>query len=479
MLAISTFEEDIQFNVLPKLTISLPAESIDISQWNIPERIELADPHFHENGEIDMLIGAEYFLNLLREGRLKACEGGPTLQNTVFGWIVASQVPECSLPSPQAAVYLCSLSELNDQLTRFWELETCHTKNTHSVEEMMCEKIFKTTTTRDESGRFVVTLPKKNDVIQRLGDSRSTALKRFLCLERRFALNQDLKALYCDFIHEYQSMGHMKEVQDNQTAETVYYLPHHAVLKPESTTTKLRVVFDASCQSSTGVSLNEGLMVGPVVQEDLFAISIRFRFHPIAIVADVAKMYRMINVQPEDQNLQRIFWRESANEELREFQLTTVTYGTASAPYLATRCLQQLAIEGEGTHQTAAKILKEDFYVDDMITGVEDVEEGVKLVNEMIMLTNTAGFVLRKWNSNCEEVLANLPADLRDERPVYELDSSRATIKTLGLAWDPHCDSFRFSVPKWNSTTSITKRIVASDASMLPSWNSRSSGGSS
>lgn len=464
---ISDFEEDIQFSVLPRLTVTLPAESFDISRWEIPEDVVLADPNFHENGDIDMLIGAEYFLDLLQEGSIKLCEGGPTLQKTVFGWIVAGRIPDESNPGPQAAVFLCSLAELNDQLAKFWELETCHVTSTYSVEESLCEQIFRKTTIRDESGRYGVTLPKKNEVIQHLGDTRSSALKRFLSLERRFAYNLELKAMYAEFIHEYQSMGHMKEVEDELAGVPAYYLPHHAVLRPESTTTKLRVVFDASCRSTTGVSLNDGLMVGPVVQDNLFAISLRFRFHPIAIVADVEKMYRMINVQPSDQKLQRILWRESPNDDIREFQLTTVTYGTASAPYLATRCLQQLAEEGEASHPTAAKILKKDFYVDDMITGVQTEDEGKLLVNEMNDLMSSAGMTLRKWNSSHETILEGLPDHLRDVRAVRELDSSSSTIKTLGMAWDPRSDSFCFSVPKWNSASIITKRIVASDASLL------------
>ncbi|XP_038119409.1 uncharacterized protein LOC119769812 [Culex quinquefasciatus] len=416
---ISDFEEDIQFNDLPRLTVSLQAESFDISRWEIPEDIVLADPNFHENNEIDMLIGTEYFLDLLQDGTMKLCDGGPTLQNTVFGWIVAGRIPEEPNRGPQAAVFLCSLVELNDQV------------------------LYRKTTIRDESGRYVVTLPKKTDVIQQLGDTRSSAVKRFLSLERRFAFNPELKAMYAAFIHEYQSLGHMKELEDTQTEVPAYYLPHHAVLRPESTTTKLRVVFDASCRSTTGVSLNDGLMVGPVLQDNLFAISLRFRFHPIAIVADVEKMYRMINVQPDDQKLQRIIWRKSPTDELREFQLTTVTYGTASAPYLATRCLQQLAEEGEVSHPTAAKILKKDFYVDDMITGAQNEEEGKLLINEMIELMSSAGMTLRKWNSSHEKILEGLPDHLRDVRDVQELQEYWRKYRRNLLAIES------LSIPRW------------------------------
>ncbi|XP_058828570.1 uncharacterized protein LOC131688381 [Topomyia yanbarensis] len=440
----------------------------EIYQWNVPNEIILADPDFNKAAEIDMIIGAEYYLDLLLDGKRKLWKQGPTLQNTVFGWIVSGRLTDSTSALSTAAVYLCSTTALQDQVTKFWELESCQVKSTYSIEETRCEEIFEQTTTRDDTGRFVVTLPKKDYVIQKLGDSKASALRRFMSLERRFATNPEMKTLYCEFIREYQYMGHMRKVDDQAVAPgPVYYLPHHAVLKPDSTTTKLRVVFDASSRTSTGIALNDGLMVGPVVQDDLMSIIIRFRMYRLALVADIAKMYRMINVQQSDQGLQRIIWRESENDPIQTFELTTVTYGTSAAPYLATRCLRRLAEDGDKSHPVAAKVLKKDFYVDDMITGVSSVKEGRSLIREMNNLLDSAGFILRKWNSNCQEILADLPAGLRDHRDILELDSSTSTVKTLGLAWEPCTDCFRFEVPRWNTSAIVTKRVILSDASKL------------
>ncbi|XP_062538647.1 uncharacterized protein LOC134206920 [Armigeres subalbatus] len=151
-------------------------------------------------------------------------------------------------------------------------------------------------------------------------------------------------------------MGHMEKIREEDfSGAALYFLPHHAVLKPDSTTTKLRVVFDATCKTSSGLSLNDGLMIGPVVQDDLISIHAHFRLHRIGIVADVTKMYRMIKMCPRDQKLQLILWRNSTDEPIEVFQLMTVTYGTASAPFLATRCMVQLAEDGEATHPGAAE----------------------------------------------------------------------------------------------------------------------------
>ncbi|XP_062708860.1 uncharacterized protein LOC134288330 [Aedes albopictus] len=286
-------------------------------------------------------------------------------------------------------------------------------------------------------------------------------------MERRFPANAELKAMYAEFIREYLELGHMKEVEGDAEEVRRYFLPHHAVLKPDSTTTKLRVVFDASCQTSTGVSLNDALMVGPVVQDDLSSICLRFRTHRIAVNADIAKMYRMIRVQPQDYLLQSIKWRNDPSEPLRTYELTTVTYGTSSVPYLATKCLQRLAEDGKASHPVASEVIEKDFYVDDMLTGVDTVDEGRQLVTEVIELSNSAGFTLRKWNSNSAELLEVVPENLRDIRSILALDSAETAIKTLGLAWEPATDVFRFTFPSFNWTAMITKRIVVSDVSRL------------
>lgn len=109
----------------------------------------------------------------------------------------------------------------------------------------------------------------------------------------------------------------------------------------DSTMTKLRV-FDTSCKTSTRVSFNDALMIGPIVQGMKVDTTYRFRTHRFALVGNVAKMYRMVLMNAADQQLQIIFWRYNPSESYRTFALTTVTYGTASAPYLATKFLQRL-----------------------------------------------------------------------------------------------------------------------------------------
>ena len=89
-----------------------------------------------------------------------------------------------------------------------------------------------------------------------------------------------------------------------------FYFSHHYVFNNSSTTTKLRVVFDGSAKITSGTSLNDRLMVGPKIQKDLFRILIRFRMHPVALSADIAKMYRQVQLDKEDKDYHRLLWKE-------------------------------------------------------------------------------------------------------------------------------------------------------------------------
>jgi hypothetical protein len=128
-------------------------------------------------------------------------------------------------------------------------------------------------------------------------------------------------------------------------------------------TTRTRVVFDGGAKTSNGMSLSDILQVGATVQQDLYSIVLRFRTHHVWFTADIAKMYLQIVVHPQDRDLQRILWRYSSEEPIQEYRLTTVTYGTSSAPFLATRCLKKLEDDNEPQYPRAAHVLNHEFYI--------------------------------------------------------------------------------------------------------------------
>ncbi|XP_062538337.1 uncharacterized protein LOC134206623 [Armigeres subalbatus] len=341
-------------------------------------------------------------------------------------------------------------------------METIPSAPVRSTEESICEEHYAASTMRNSAGRYIVRLPRTEDSEKVLGESRSIADRRFLSLERRLDRDPATKDSYHRFMEEYLQLGHMQEVPEPVDDRIEHsYIPHHVVFKESSTTTKVRVVFDASCRTSSGYSLNDTLLVGPVVQQDLYSIYMRFRTKRIAIVADVEKMYRQVLHHPDDRRLLRIRYRRCPSDPIATFELQTVTYGTASAPYLATKTLQQIAIDQAEFYPAAVDPVVEDFYVDDLLSGASDVESAKTLRLQITAMLGSAGFSLKKWASNAPEVLRDVPPEDLAIQPLHDLQDEQI-ISTLGLLWDPKADNLRFKVEVPLPAAILTKRKVMS-----------------
>lgn len=273
-----------------------------------------------------------------------------------------------------------------------------------------------------------------------------------------------MQKMYGEFMTEYEALGHMSPVTD--TADRGLprcYLPHHGVLKASSTTTKLWVVFNGLQRLASGTSFNAHLLTGPDLLAALPNVLLRWRGHQYVMAADIEKMYRQILVHPNDRDLQRIVWRQSKSEDVREYRLNTVTYGLACAPYLAIRTLRQLA-DDEGDCLPLATALKTDTYVDDILTGADSLQGALTMQRQLVDLCRAGGFALRKWMANSHELLQTIPTDFRlvEDPRTWKPHTSLSMHSTLGLLWYPESDTFGYRVPE-NRSDVVTRRTVLSD----------------
>lgn len=471
---ISDYEKTISCLILPRLTNDIPAQVIDPKRINVPDNIALADNAYNKPQKIDMLLGAELFYDLICPGQIKSAIDGPIIQETRLGWIVAGPVPNSNTNAGRdlyANITLMSqvvINNLEDQMSKFWRLETLsNDTNNYTMEEKACQSYFNKTVRRDSDGKFIVKLPFKNDV-KEIGNSYPIALRRFLSLEKRFKCNPALKIEYIKFIKEYIELKHMQvyNEEDSKNVVSDYFLPHHAVININSTTTRLRVVFDGSCKTNIGLSLNDALLKGPTIQEELITILARFRKHKFALSADVSKMYRQIWVDPQHRDYQKIIWRENSTEPLRTYRLNTVTYGTVPASFLATGCLFKLAEEEYQVFPDACDAIKSDFYMDDYLGGSDTKDNALKLRNSLIEVMRRGGFPLRKWMSNSSELLTDIPDIGNKSMTIMELENEMT--KILGLLWCPERDVFKYKIEitKLNDLT-VTKRNILSQIASL------------
>ncbi|XP_022836864.1 uncharacterized protein LOC111364242, partial [Spodoptera litura] len=407
-----SFSVQVEAFVLGTITSLLPSEKLEQSYWPELQGITLADPEFHIPSKIDILLGAEIYSKVLRDGLIQGSPNLPVAQNTALGWIISGQVASNSSSIHCHHVIQSSSDQADDNalLRRFWEIESViPEKKILSVEEQRCEDIFSQTTNRDEEGRYVVNLPFRDlDPQCQYGRSRDLAIKRFKILENKFNREPLLRVRYSEVIKEYISLGHMVPVHDDKP--TAVYLPHHAVVREDKTTTKVRVVFDASMKGANGVSLNDDLMVGPPLQPPLRHLIMAWRMHPISLCADIVKMYRQIKISPMHTDFQRVVWRDDPAAEIKVYKLVRVTFGTASAPYLAVKCLQQIAADEGQSYPEIVNIIKREFYVDDLMTGCQTVEEGFHIFEKLTELLSKGQFQLQKWVSSCDKLNKRIQA---------------------------------------------------------------------
>lgn len=219
-------------------------------------------------------------------------------------------------------------------------------------------------------------------------------------------------------------------------------------------------MFDASAETSSTRSLNSCLFTGPKLQKDIVDILLGSHLHKVAFTADVCKMYRQILVLPQHRTFQHIFWRPSPFDEIKEFELNTVTYGLSCASFLALRVLQDIAEQECQNLPDVRDALISQTYVDDFCVGSDTICDLLQLQSDLKQVLDRAGFELKKWISNSPEILATFPAEDRVSGTL-EFDSDDGTIvKVLGLQWDSVRDTFSYNV---NSlTTVVTKRSVLS-----------------
>ncbi|UYV61591.1 hypothetical protein LAZ67_1005452 [Cordylochernes scorpioides] len=446
------------------LTSEIPNFRLKDPNWPTLKSLKLADPEFYIQAPIDMILGADIYTELMLNGPISLGEGLPMAINTRLGWVLLGKL----MGTSESNTEVCNLSlqsepELEFVLKRFWETESVPSPDLCTQDED-CERLFSNNHGRDSHGRYWVKLPFRQHR-PLLGESREKALRRFLSLEGKLCKNVKLYDQYRGFMKEYEHLNHMERVPIAEVKRELcrcYYMPHHPVIREQSTTTKMRVVFDASAKSENNVSLNQFLHKGPKIQQDVFFILLRFRTYPVAITADIEKMYRQIRIHPEDADYQRILWRPSPEEPVVDYRLLTVTYGTTSAPFLAMRTLQQLAEDEGHNYPEASRVTLNDFYVDDLLTGAQTIAETKELIDQLKDLMKKGGFHLRKWNSNCQEIVSHVE-EMNEEKKI-NLEKG-AISKILGSVWDHVQDTFRVNITLPEEV--VTKRDLLSNIARI------------
>ena len=459
--------------VSTQVTGDLPIKPLE-SVTDLPHIIglPLADPNYATPGRIDLLLGAGMSSRIL-SGKLChfGTESQPIAQASVFGWLLSGYINPSiySTTSTMPAHHQVQSEEpeLTTLVKAFWDSEQPEDQTpSPSILEKEVEEHYQSTTTySEETQSYTVDLP-KSEVITSLGESHGMAHSRFLANEssiRRRGIYDKYQAV----VQEYVDLGHSELVPPDEPEPAVsFYMPMHCVLKESSSTTKLRVVFDGSAATSTGVSLNAALQVGPQLQPTLGTIVMKFRSYPVALSADISKMYRAIELSPKDSDLHRFLWRPTPDVPIQVYRMRRVTFGISASPYLAIRTLLQTSEDHGQTHPEVQSHISSSFYVDDFLGGASTPSKAITLLQDMREVLSKGSFDLCKWRSSSPSVLKKLPDSLIEPSLIKRDTAAHATThsKALGLEWDSAEDLMAPSIVV-SPVYKPTKRGIISDVS--------------
>ena len=149
-------------------------------------------------------------------------------------------------------------------------------------------------------------------------------------------------------------------------------------------------------------------------------------------------MYRAVELCETDRDFHRFLWRPDKTSPVKDYQMSRVTFGVASSPYVAIQSLQQIAHDFGDSFQLAKLHVFSSMYVDDCLAGADTPQAAIELYKQLRQLLLKGGFDLRKWRSSCKEVLDAIDPSMHDPAPIKALSDSNMVqhAKALGMVWD-------------------------------------------
>ena len=240
---------------------------------------------------------------------------------------------------------------------------------------------------------------------------------------------------------DYIKQGQVEIVEPGQNREGTFYLPHQVVSKAKGGETKWRVVFDASSHEKGAPSLNDALEMGPNLLPELFALLLRFRLSPRAIVGDIRQAFLQLQLEDKDRDLTRFFWYHVIRDDeghyktLNEvicYRFTRLPFGLMCSPFLLSAAIRELATKYEEDFPLASALVDRNTFTDDFAAGAEDDNDVISIYYQLTALMRQFSFQMGKWASNSEV--------LRDIW-ISSCTKTKDVTQVLGVNWDTRSDT--------------------------------------
>ncbi|XP_053698559.1 uncharacterized protein LOC128745509 [Sabethes cyaneus] len=394
-------------------------------------------------------------------GNVMKCREGksnePIAVKTRLGWMIygrCSRTTNGGSHINHHSIQICqceskSDKELHEAMKEYFSLESLGISKPNKLllsnDDQRATELLQTLTRRT-NGRYESGLLWRYDNV-RLPDSRSMALRRWECLDRRMQKDANLALALNAKVNDYLAKGYIRKLSAKELEmrrDRVWYLPMFPVVNPNKPG-KTRLVWDAAA-TSYGVSLNSVLLKGPDQLTSLLSVLVRFREFRVAVSGDIREMFHQVRMRPEDQHCQRFLWKENeADTAPSTYVMQVMSFGASCSPSTAQYVKNTHAMQFEQEYPKAVHAIVHQHYVDDMLISAETVENAIQLATDVKRIHESGGFEIRNWVSNSSTVGAALDGEETKEKNLSMGDAD-TTEKVLGMWWNTAADCFTYKL---------------------------------
>ena len=335
----------------------------------------------------------------------------------------------------------------------------CHLEDSPTGDQDEVYKEFQEQLQRSSERWYETTLPWKGNHPP-LPNNKSGSLRRFNSLVRKLE-RSDLLERYDKVIKDQLEQGIVERASEVPQGRE-FYIPHKPVVKESAESTKLRIVYDASARASeNSPSLNECLNPGPPLQNQLWNVLVRARFHPVLITGDLKQAFLQVRIHEKDRDALRFHWfKDLQTKTIEVLRFTRALFGLAPSPFLLGGVIQQHLENFRTVHPEIVSEI-EKVYVDDLISGGENEIEAEQLKSKAIEIFSDATFDLHKWHSNVRDLESPIKVRAEDTETFAKQqlgvpNGEQASI--LGLSWNKEKDTIGIKFP--SGVAEPTKRGI-------------------
>ena len=286
-----------------------------------------------------------------------------------------------------------------------------------------------------------------------LPNNKYVACATLKSTEKRLSKNPLHAKLYQGQIHDMLDRKAARRVNEEELKAykgPKFYISHHDVLKPESNSTAMRIVFNSSAKVK-GVSLNDFLAKGPSLLNNILGVLLRFRQDRFAFICDISKMFHSISTPIREQMTHLFLWRDFNTEIKPEtYAITAVNMGDRPASAIAQSALRKTAEEAKDTYPEASKIILENSYMDDIPGSVSSEEEGNKVMNDIAFILDERGFKIKEWQVTGQSNVKERTEIQHAVQKLLDKDEAEQLGKVLGMEWDTVDDTIKYSAKRVN-----------------------------